>query len=332
MIFDDLEDDELFTPNNFERTKHSAKSVEFETSLDELMNRENAVNNADKPLPTLFEVFQIQLNERFFNIPLAGKKDAPGPKTSDEPRAKNSNGFVLRLKEAENLPDPDKISLGLSQKCDAEEMQRNIKAMRQDSFSSHADSESDSSSDSDSEDSVEKVLFAEKSRDIAHALSNFENPTEQNIEENPKRKTDNQRQSKSHHRISKKTEKRTSDSTVPWHPCSCKEFGNNARPVVERKNHFSLDSLSRLNLNMEECDEIQSLVSLDEIQEYAQPKFRFSNDACFICQKNYMPKELVARLFACGHHFHKSCLEAALGDWTQSNLSPECPQCKLKLL
>ena len=79
MIFDDLEDDELFTPNNFERTKHSAKSVEFETSLDELMNRENADNNADKPLPTLFEVFQIQLNERFFNIPLAGKKDAPGP-------------------------------------------------------------------------------------------------------------------------------------------------------------------------------------------------------------------------------------------------------------
>lgn len=332
MIFDDLENDEFFTPNNFERTKHSVKSVEFETSLDELLNREHAENEADRPLPTLYEVFQIQLNERFFNIPLPGKQGNPDPRTSDEPKAGNANAFELKLKEAEKLPDPDAISLGLSQKCDEEEMNRNIKVMQKDSFSSNLDSDSDSNSDSDSEDSVEKVLFGAKSKDVEIPLSNLENPTEQNDDDNPKRKTDNQRQSKSHHRISKKTDNRASDGALPWHPCSCKEFTNNTKVSVERKNHFSLDNLSRLNQHMEQCDEIQSLVSLDEIQEYFQPKFRFSNDVCSLCHKNYMPKELVARLLACGHHFHKPCLETALGDWAQSDDSPECPQCKLKLL
>ena len=138
MIFDDLENDELFTPNNFERTKNSAHSMEFETSLDEILNREQADQQPNQTPPVLYEVFQIQLNERFFNIPLPRKQGNVDPSIGDEPKAKTTNGFELKLKEAERVPDLDAVSLGLSQECDEQEKARNIEAMQQDSFTSNA--------------------------------------------------------------------------------------------------------------------------------------------------------------------------------------------------
>ena len=323
MIFDDLENDEL-TPPRFQPMRSRAKSSEFETSLDNLLNKKDEPPLAEQTTASLYEVFQIQLNERFCQLPLPEKYD------SDEqsikiPKRVEKECFQLNLKEAtEHINESCKHSLGLSVACDESEMTKNLEALNKESLSSSSNSLSNSQ---------EQSLAISKSQiKVVEVASIQENQSADTLIR-PQRKNSNYVQPKSRHKILKKKARRFAEEQCKIEqPYSTEEFSQPNWLISDSATQlFSLRSLANLNIHAEKESGPQSLVSLDQLTDQLQPKMTMGKEFCRICHKQYILRDLIARIFVCEHHFHKQCLEEYLLEQERTGGKVTCPDCHRNL-
>ena len=107
MIFDDFDDDELMCADKQPQAQPSLQDMEFETSLDGEMQVQQA-RRARRDHAAFYEVFQVQLNERFFLQSAARPADPAelsfrAPSHSATSRSSRHTG---RLRPAEPLEMP----------------------------------------------------------------------------------------------------------------------------------------------------------------------------------------------------------------------------------
>jgi len=323
MIFDDLENDEFATPH-FQPTRGSAKSSEFETSLDNLLNKKDEAPMAEQTTASLYEVFQIQLNERFCQLPSPCKYDKDD-KSIKLPKRVEKECFELKLKEpSEHIDESCKHSLGLSLACDEFEMAKNLEVLNKENLSSCSNSLSNSQ---------EQSLTLSKSKvKVVEAASIQENQSANTLIR-PQRKNSNYVQPKSRHKILKKKTKRFAEEIYKIEqPYSTDEFFQPSWLISDSITQlFSLRSLANLNLHPEKESGPQSLVSLDQLTDNVQPKMTMGKEFCRICNKQYMLRDLIARIFSCEHHFHKQCLEEYLHKQEHAGDKITCPDCHTNL-
>jgi hypothetical protein len=322
MIFDDLENDEM-APGTLNHSKASAKSLEFETSLDELLLNKQANECLGEYSLPLYEVFQIQFNERFFTIPRIGKDIVERVQSMCEHEV-DREGFELRVKGDRLLPEElSKMSFGLSQAGNEEERINNLKAMESDSFDSDS---SDSSKISKEATNTKQHDRAKEGRASRRADSK---PPVERLPE--KARISNCSLPKSSRRISKMKERLLLERTPHVNHCnSNQELGKSRHGAgLLLKKHFSMCSFG-INGNPDHIDDeyLDSLVSLDFMGDKKHSEVNFAEEKCLLCRKSYFFKDLVARVLGCGHHFHKSCLEAAFEEMKASSEKALCPGCK----
>jgi hypothetical protein len=324
MIFDDLENDELAAPP-YQQTKGSAKSSEFETSLDNLLNKKDDAPMAEQTTASLYEVFQIQLNERFCQLPSPDKYDKD-EQSIQPPRRADKENFELRLKEAsEHIEESCKHSLGLSLACDELERATNLEALNKESISSCSHSLNESQEPSLAVSKSKAKVVEEASIQENQSVDTFIRPH---------RKNSNYVQQKSRHKILKKKTKRFAEETYKIdQPYSTEEFAQPNWFISDSVTQLlSLRSLANLNLHPEKENGPQSLVSLDQLSDNPQSKMPLGKEFCRICNKQYMLRDLVARVMSCEHHFHKKCLEEYLQANERTADRIPCPECDKKLL
>jgi len=318
MIFDDFDNDEMLCQNAAKPNKQSFKSFNFETSLDnELKNvKEGGDSETAK---SLFEVFQIQLNERFFHIPNI-PKPVLKPESIENLSKIENEPFELRIKECLEANLSGKLSLELSQQCSATQAKQNLQAMQEETFSSQSNSSNTISNLGKREGQQLEPKFSFKDHKSIGSLGvrrrNISNFFHTNSRNRTLRKKQRRVQGVSHN--------------APIYSSNDLVFDNSQNGQLAPK-CFSQNSLFKDLVGNNEDNSINSLMSMDNIEERQKRKMSISESLCVICQRQFVLKDFVARIKACSHTFHKPCLEDWLAKAKASNQDCTCPQCFLTL-
>jgi hypothetical protein len=317
MIFDDLENDEMIA-TNFNRTKASTKSLEFGTSLDNANMDGQAEQRSSAPI---YEVFQIQLNERFFTMPVAPKRER-AEKRREDPSINGAGDCFLQIRDPNILSDElSQMSMGLSRGCNDEERAKNFEALQEDSFSTD--------SMSSSEFSDNELVIKKSSRSSSIKIVSIKEEQFSNIKGRNRHSLSKGANKKPQKPALEKT--RLLENHIPLtkprstHDLICHHLSS----LTSVKKGISVQSYTNIGRHID--DGIQSLVSLDCIPDTANNYFMSPHNNCSLCAKPFQVKELVARIIVCGHNFHKSCLEPLIETEKANGRRTHCPNCKLDL-
>ena len=315
MIFDDFDNNDM--PNNVPLPrKINNTSLKFETSLDnEFLNKDEKFSGGSRK--RLFEVFQVQLNERYFQMPNQRKKPVELELASPESKAKSGHdNFELRVKEfCDAEPQCGKLSLELSKECSAKQALMNLEAMKEDTFSSESNSSRDGSQASGSHGKEVPRISIRDARTIGsfgvrrRNISNF-------FQTKSRNRTLKKRYKKFN--LSNAHEKLVAYSIDDLRP-GCLHSG----PVLRR-----IMSLENLISRHQRVESLGSLMSLDNLEERDKQRLGASGSFCFLCQKEFALRNFIAKTLTCGHLFHQQCLENWVSHAKHNKKQITCPECE----
>ena len=349
MIFDDFDDEMLC--DTYQQTAPEIKDMEFETSLDnDMVEKHKLRENMDHS--AFYEVFQIQINERFFLQPSSKPQDHKevslkypsfNSRNALELGASSRPELILReqpqtmtywqnsfasISQPKNGPtlivNPEASGLRLEELTSGSESNDCEEKMVEDEKDNRNEM-TPSLGKADTLLKPENHIFKEaksissfllKKRNVS-ALFNSKSRNQTLRKNNRKRINDEV--------IYKEQE---SKRALMYSICDFRISAETTSNSLIRRSR-SVTNVTREIFKQADNDNksVESLVSLENIENIKKRRMDVDGESCSVCEKAFGLNAIIARTLACLHVFHKECIKDCVDQQHRLGEEITCPSC-----
>lgn len=348
MIFDDFDDDEMLC-DTYQQAAPEPKDMEFETSLDnDMVEKHKLRENMDHS--AFYEVFQIQINERFF---LQSSSKAQDYKEVSLKYPSFNSRNVLELAAASSRPElilreqPQTMTYWQNSFASISQPKNGPAPLTKPESSGLRLEELTSGSESSEheEKAVEDKREMTPSLGKADMLFKPENCTFKDVKSVSsfllkKRNVSALFNSKSRNQTLRKNNRKRINDEAPFNEqesrralmysiCDFRVSAETTSNSLIRRSRSVTNVTREMFRQVDNNDNksVESLVSLENIENVKKRRMDVDGESCPVCEKVFGLNAIIARTLACLHVFHKECIKNCVDQQHRLGEEITCPSC-----